>query len=648
MSSSTLMANLIAYSLQIALMVGAGTFLVLLLRVRHPEALLKYWQLLLMTCLLLPALEPWQKPIAQNVLAISSSGSGRVETTLGPLSDGREHLLTSKVVVGALAVGAGFRFLWLAIGFLRLRHYRRQAHLLSPLPLTVKEMQQKMGVNARVCLLEELHGPVTFGLRRPVLLLPASFLKMDAPLQKAVVCHELWHIRRNDWIFNLLEEIASTPFWFHPAIWWLRDRIRLSREQVVDQLVLKTTQQRKAYLNALLQTALTRRQPRFTPAPLFLTQHHLTQRVTLILKEVSMSKIRLTASLAVASLVVCLAGVASVKMFPLESAAASETRSAESQADDNASQDTLVVSSEVLAGNLVHKVQPIYPSDAKQQGMQGEVLLEVSINESGDVENMRVTKGHPVLVLSALAAVKQWKYKPYLLNGAAVPVTSTVAVNFTLDDSPAGPGEQKQTPLIRLNSDKMATKVIYQVEPIYPLEAKEKGVEGEVVFEVTINEQGEVSDVQVRSGNAMLISAAYDAVRQWRYTPVLLNGAPIRAKSTVTVRFTLEKDKASKHPGGSFGNLKSPTDVTPEEQARRRVYADEMFATPEKRGSQTDRGRVYLAWGPPDQIDSHPAGTPPLEYWRYRNPAGKPNQDPIDFEFVGADYKLLRRTGSAQ
>jgi protein TonB len=62
-----------------------------------------------------------------------------------------------------------------------------------------------------------------------------------------------------------------------------------------------------------------------------------------------------------------------------------------------------------------------------------------------------------------------------------------------------------------------------------------------VIFEVTINEQGEVSDVQVLSGNAMLVSAAYEAVRQWRYTPVLLNGDPIRAKSTVTIRFTLEK-----------------------------------------------------------------------------------------------------------
>ncbi len=306
---------------------------------------------------------------------------------------------------------------------------------------------------------------------------------------------------------------------------------------------------------------------------------------------------------------------------------------------------------------LGQKVNPIYPPEAKQLGMQVEVLLEVSISATGDVENIRVTKGHPVLVLPAIVAVKQWKYRPYLVKDVAVPVMSSVPVNFTLTDLADAPGAKTESPLIRLNSDKMAANVIYRVEPVYPVEAKQKGIEGEVVFEVTINEQGEVSDVQVLSGNAMLVSAAYEAVRQWRYTPVLLNGDPIRAKSTVTIRFTLEKGKASASEVPQNAKLREfqirefqivPSDITPEQLARRMALADERFPTSDRPGSQTDRGRVYLAWGPPDQIKSHPDSQPPFEDGLILKRSEKPDQGHFDLKFVGEDYKLVHRTGAAQ
>jgi len=653
MNASTLLTNLMAYSFQAALLVGIGTVVLLVLRIRHPKALLLYWQMLLGACLLLPALQPWKEPIDPGFL-IPPDRTARVEAALGSVSPVGDRFPAAKLLAFALAVGGGLRGLWLILGLLRLNQYRRQAQLLNPPPLSVEEMQAKVGIVAQVYLSVELDSPVTFGLQRPAVLFPFGFLEMQPATQKAIACHELWHIRRKDWIFTLLEGFLATPFWFHPAVWWLLDRIRLCREQVVDQLVLKTIQERKLYLDALLETALARRQPKFTLAPLFLSRHHLTQRVASILREVSMSKTRLTVSLAVASFAVFLTGVAGVKMFPLESAGAPETQSTQAKPPGSASQGILVVAPGVLAENLVQKVKPIYPPEAKQRGMQGEVLLEVSISATGDVENIRVTKGHPVLVLPAIVAVKQWKYRPYLVKGVAVPVMSTVPVNFTLTDSGGGPGEKTESPLIRLNSDAMAANVIYRVDPVYPLEAKQKAVEGEVVFEVTINEQGEVSDVQVLSGNAMLVSAAYEAVRQWRYTPVLLNGDPIRAKSTLTIRFTLEKSRtsASEVPQNANPKIREfqivPSDLTPEQHARRLAYADERFATSDRPGSQTDRGRVYLAWGPPDQIESHPESTPPFEDWRYWNRSEKPDQGHFDLRFVGEDYKLVHRTSPAQ
>src|SRR5947208_2422040 len=295
MNLSTYLANLLAYSVQVAVMVGIGTLLALALRIRHPGTLLLHWRLLLVVCLLLPALQPWNRP-ADHELLMTPHQTTRVEITLGPVFRGTDRSPAHGLLAGILVTGIGLRWTWLILGLFRLGHYRRKARLLDPTPPTVQEMQVKVGVAPRVYLSSELDSPVTFGIP-PVMLLPSSFPEMQPILQKAIACHELWHIRRRDWILTLLEGFLAAPFWFHPAVWWLLDRIQLCREQVVDRLVLKTTQERKPYLEALLQTALAQRRPKFTPATLFLSRHHLTQRVVSILKEVSMSKTRLIASL---------------------------------------------------------------------------------------------------------------------------------------------------------------------------------------------------------------------------------------------------------------------------------------------------------------------------------------------------------------
>jgi protein TonB len=90
------------------------------------------------------------------------------------------------------------------------------------------------------------------------------------------------------------------------------------------------------------------------------------------------------------------------------------------------------VSAGVTSGLLVKKVQPVYPPLARQARIQGTVLLRAQIGKDGSIQNLQLVSGHPMLVQSALDAVKQWKYKPYLLNGEPVEVDTEVAVNFTL------------------------------------------------------------------------------------------------------------------------------------------------------------------------------------------------------------------------
>jgi protein TonB len=90
------------------------------------------------------------------------------------------------------------------------------------------------------------------------------------------------------------------------------------------------------------------------------------------------------------------------------------------------------VSAGVQEGLLVHRVTPQYPQLAKSAHISGQVVLQASIGKDGSIQNLRVISGHPMLAPAALDAVKQWKYKPYFLNGEPVEVDTQITVNFTL------------------------------------------------------------------------------------------------------------------------------------------------------------------------------------------------------------------------
>ena len=90
------------------------------------------------------------------------------------------------------------------------------------------------------------------------------------------------------------------------------------------------------------------------------------------------------------------------------------------------------VSQGVTQGMVLHKVQPTYPPLARTARVQGSVVLAAVIGKDGTIQNLHVLSGHPLLTQAALDAVKQWRYRPYILNGEPVEVDTQVTVNFTL------------------------------------------------------------------------------------------------------------------------------------------------------------------------------------------------------------------------
>jgi periplasmic protein TonB len=83
-------------------------------------------------------------------------------------------------------------------------------------------------------------------------------------------------------------------------------------------------------------------------------------------------------------------------------------------------------------GDLVRKILPTYPPLARSARIQGQVVLQAMISPQGMIEKLRVLSGHPMLAPAAIEAVRQWRYRPYILNNEPVEVETQITVNFSL------------------------------------------------------------------------------------------------------------------------------------------------------------------------------------------------------------------------
>ena len=127
---------------------------------------------------------------------------------------------------------------------------------------------------------------------------------------------------------------------------------------------------------------------------------------------------------------------------------------------------------------------------------------------------------------------------PYGQASAAVdPVIQALVGNA---GEPPPPTNKPAAPrLIRQGGDVIAAKAVYQPKPEYPELAKLTRTGGDVVFEAVIGKDGTIEDLKVLKGHPLLVKAALDAVRQWRYQPTLLNGEPVEVMTEITVSFRL-------------------------------------------------------------------------------------------------------------
>ena len=225
---------------------------------------------------------------------------------------------------------------------------------------------------------------MTFGVRRPVVLLPDALRAQPDDIQRAVLAHELLHVQRRDWAWLVVEEIVRAAFWYQPAAWWLISRIQLAREEVVDDLTVMVTGRRKIYVEALLafsdSTSL-------VPTAAFARRRHLFRRIGLVSREVDMSSRRIVSSCAFMAAIVAAGSWYAVSAFPLQHSM------------------TFVPAPQGGPGPLEQRANPItpenpiprrvtsenmlYPAEAAAVQAHGEMTLQITLDELGRVAEAR-------------------------------------------------------------------------------------------------------------------------------------------------------------------------------------------------------------------------------------------------------------------
>jgi TonB family protein len=516
MSINLIWANLVAYSLQIGLLVGLAAFVPAALRLRLPGARLAYWHVLLAACLLLPLVRPWKQEVAGTV-QVSTSVAVVVPVQPAPR---RSLPPASEIALLLLAAGALARLGWLAAGFWKLRQYRRHSQPLEP--------ASSWSVEADLRISGDLASPVTFGARRPVVLLPARFPEFDAHMQEAILCHEILHVRRRDWLFTVVEELVRAVFWFHPAIWWLLGEIGLAREQAVDRQVVELTKSRDEYVDALLAIAGARPRLDLAPAPLFLRKRHLKQRVVSVLKEVRMSRTRLISALAAGLAILVVACWFVTGAFPL--AAAPEVVN-----------DAPGVTVDLGGAGIMHRTGVFYPAAALKQGVQGTVVVEVKLDSSGNVSDAHVLSGPEELRKAVLESVLQWHLMKNLSGSSRqVSISFSLPAEGSQSGVAGGVAGDVGAGVYRVGGGVTAPVLLYRKEPEYTEEARRARVSGTVQLYVEIDPSGNPTNIRVLQGPGLgLDERAIEAVRTWKFKPGFKDGNPVTVAANISVSFRL-------------------------------------------------------------------------------------------------------------
>ena len=500
---------------------------------RRASASARYfvWTIALAMVLAVPmlslSLRPWNVPLAVPAAAIVV----RSQTSLAPGASVVAHPDRIGWFISLWLCGAGVVLLRTSIGHARvqllLRRSKavRDSEWLRLLANASCQIRLRRRVDLRCS--NDTDVPLSYGLLRPVILLPGTSDQWSADRRRVVLLHELVHVRRIDWLSCLLSQLAGAVYWFHPLAWMAVSRFRQEQERSCDDAVVIAGTGQAAYAEHLVALARSLTSSR-RPSPVALSMAEtggLEQRVHALL-DPRRPRRALSGRVSVAAL--CATLVCAIPFAALRAQNAGPKSSLTGSVYDVSG--AALPGATVLLNNVNGKNQEIARS-----GDAGEYQFASLPAGKYDVEIKA-----PGFALYRRASVELNPGAPVHLDIKLDVGSVSEAVEVVgRGPRPAFSGPPKR---IRVGGNVQATKLVQMTKPVYPDTAQAAGIEGTVLLHAVISIQGNLLGVAVvnTSVDPQLAQAAMDAVKTWQYEPTLLNGAPVEVVTTITVNFRLE------------------------------------------------------------------------------------------------------------
>jgi TonB family protein len=598
MNLDLLAANLAAHWIQAGLIATAAILALAVLRVKDPRLRLVALQTTVWLIVLVPWAQPWHQigatPAVSAPPPLPFEGTSVAAPPSSPPRAAASRIEPVPVALAIVGAGIVVRLSWLAYGGLCLVRFRRNGRAI-PVPDVAGELQRRLKVAPRYIERSTPGGPSTFGFFGATIALPAGFRALDPKFQRAIICHELVHVRRRDTTMAFVEELLTAALWFHPWMWLIRSRIRVAREQVVDRVVLKLIGDRAEYVRCLIELSGHDLLPHLGTG--MLSSRELRTRIDAMFQEGRMSHTRTIAISMVLVAVVGITSQAAARHAPLQAMtlAGIETLVPAPPGSPFPGLAVLLAPAPPGPAAVAWLQQPAaaggrgrgapsptpagarartkmayaeYPIEALEKGISGTVTVNIVVNAAGDVTSAGVISGPQELRASAFKAALGLKYAPGPSTTAM-----TISVNFLLDQQSWGvrivdraapedvalqdrlrqlAGQLQQTAggappppppgVVRVGGAIRQPRKIKDVPPVYPAIARTARVQGVVIIEASIDPAGNVGDARILRSIPLLDQAAVDAVTQWQYEPTLLNGTAVPIIMTLTVNFTLADD----------------------------------------------------------------------------------------------------------
>jgi hypothetical protein len=407
---------------------------------------------------------------------------------------------------------------------------------------------------------------VTWGMRRPTILLPASATDWPESRQHAVLLHELAHVERGDWAMRIFALALRCAYWFNPLIWMVDHRVQQESERACDDVVLDSGVNGADYAGHLLavaQEAIGERRS-WSPATAVAQPSTLEERIqAMLITGLDRKPLgRLGRAFALIMLLAIVIPLSAISPTPVSSNAGVVAAPAAASAEAITRPWSEAVGTEQATASLVGVLYD------QHSGLLPGAEVTLSQDSTGATQSVKsdgsgafafrdLPAGDYTMVTS-LAGFQRVRNMIRLSAGAQLqrnillPLgTLQETVTVANDGSPSKasvrpereiPEPRTASPCVgRVGGCVKPPRKVFHVTPDYPSALATAGVTGQVVLMGRIGLDGYMNDLQAVDQNAQvhpdLVAAAIEGVRQWEFNPTLLNGAPVEAAMKITVNF---------------------------------------------------------------------------------------------------------------